>query len=329
MDGLISGAGTGATVGSAFGPLGTGIGAGVGALVGGLGNLIGTNSANKQNMKLQRQQQDFNVKLWNMQNAYNTPDAQKQRLLAAGINPWQMTNSANPSGTANTAPQSVAPAQVQPLNYGNAIMSGLSNMMQMMTTISQADKARADAELARENANNVHIMTPAQLGLTKAQTNQSVAAEGELQARGGLDNAQEGLLKDQDKLLYFETQLRYKYGDKLDKAQLDNITQSTKESAQHVNLMIDQGKLTRAQAVAALASAVESYAAAHHLNVDADQISVMTEPLVKSTNAKTNLLNWTGKSAQKDYNNYWKIKALDFGKGAFSTAVGGIIPFLK
>ena len=202
-------------------------------------------------------------------------------------------------------------------------------MMQMMTTISQADKARADAELARENAKNVHVMTPAQLGLTLANTKQSQAAEGELQSRAGLNDTQAGYVSDQDKLLYFETSLRQKYGDKLDQAQLDNITQSTKESAEHVNLMVDQGKLTRAQAIAALASAVESYAAAHHLNVDADQISAMTEPLVKSTNAKTNLLNWTGKSAQKDYKNYWKIKALDFGKGAFSTAVGGIIPFLK
>ena len=122
MADFLSGAATGAAAGSALGPVGTG----VGALVGGIGNLIGTNSANKQNMKLQKQQQDFNVQLWNMQNAYNTPEAQKQRLLAAGLNPWQMTDVANPSGSANTAPQSVAPAQVQPLNYGNAIMSGIS-----------------------------------------------------------------------------------------------------------------------------------------------------------------------------------------------------------
>lgn len=289
MADFLSGAGTGATVGSAFGPLGTGIGAGVGALVGGIGDLLGTNSANKQNMKLQKQQQDFNVQLWNMQNAYNTPEAQKQRLLAAGLNPWQMTNVANPSGSANTAPQSVAPAQVQPLNYGNAIISGLSNMMQMMTTISQADKARADAELARQNAQNVHVMTPAELGLTLANTKQSVAAEGELQSRAGLNDNQAALVDQQDKLLYFETSLRQKYGDKLDQAQLDNITQSTKESAEHVNLMVALGKLTKAQAAAALASAVESYASANHLNADTAQIKAMTEPLVQ--NVKANTLN--------------------------------------
>lgn len=287
MADFISGAGTGATVGSAFGPLGTGIGAGVGALVGGIGDLIGTHSANKQNMKLQKQQQDFNVKLWNMQNAYNTPEAQKQRLLSAGLNPWQMTNVDNPSGSATSAPQSVAPAQVQPLNYGNAIISGISNMMQMMSAMTQAEKARAEADLARENANNVHVMTPAQLGLTRANTKQSVAAEGELQSRAGLNDYQAGLASQQTKLLYFETSLRQKYGDELTQAQLDNITQSTKESAEHVNLMLAQGKLTRAQAVSALASAVESYAAAHHLNVDSRQIEAMTVPLVQNTKAKT------------------------------------------
>lgn len=329
MADFISGAGTGASVGSVFGPTGTVIGAGLGGLLGGIGDLIGTNSANKQNMNLQKQQQDFNIKLWNMQNAYNTPEAQKHRLLAAGLNPWQMANSSNASGVATSAPQSVAPAQVQPLNLGNAIMSGLSNMMQMMTSISQAYKARADADLAHENANNVRVMTPAQLGLTLAQTKQSVAAEGELQSRAGLNDTQAAYVNDQDKLLYFETTLRQKYGDALNAAELANITQSTKEMAEHVNLMVDQGTLSRAQAVSALASAVESYAAANHLNADTDQIKAMTAPLVRSTEEKSNLLHWNAKSAMKDYQNYWKIKALDFGKGAFSNAIGGVIPFLR
>lgn len=42
---------------------------------------------NSYNQMMMREQNAFNLDMWNKQNAYNHPEAQVQRLLAAGINP--------------------------------------------------------------------------------------------------------------------------------------------------------------------------------------------------------------------------------------------------
>ena len=48
-------------------------------------------TTNKENRRFaleqQRLQNQFNLDMWNRQNAYNTPAAQVQRLMAAGLNP--------------------------------------------------------------------------------------------------------------------------------------------------------------------------------------------------------------------------------------------------
>lgn len=88
--------------------------------------LFGKKKAYEYNKKLQEQQNEYNrqmaewqnrvnrqnaqwaydtefqnnVKLWNMENAYNTPSAQMQRLRSAGLNPY-MLNGTPPSNTAS------------------------------------------------------------------------------------------------------------------------------------------------------------------------------------------------------------------------------------
>lgn len=68
------------------------------SLLGGITGLIGQNSANATNLKIAREtnaanranqeyQNEWNLSMWNKQNAYNTPLAQRQRLEAAGLNP--------------------------------------------------------------------------------------------------------------------------------------------------------------------------------------------------------------------------------------------------
>ena len=54
------------------------------------GNVLGINSARNQirsNERIMREQNDFNVKMWRMNNDYNSPASQAARLKAAGINP--------------------------------------------------------------------------------------------------------------------------------------------------------------------------------------------------------------------------------------------------
>lgn len=72
-------------------------GLGSGFLSGGLGaigSIFSNNSQKKENQRnrefteyMYDRQYDNNIKLWNMQNKYDLPSAQKQRLLDAGLNP--------------------------------------------------------------------------------------------------------------------------------------------------------------------------------------------------------------------------------------------------
>ena len=99
----------------------------IAAAAGGLGavtGMIGNNQTNKTNIRLQREQQQFNAQQakqaneWNMQqwqreNEYNAPAQQMARLEAAGLNPNLMYGQGN-TGTASKltaeVPQGVAPA---------------------------------------------------------------------------------------------------------------------------------------------------------------------------------------------------------------------------
>ena len=51
-------------------------------------SLQATRETNAANLKLAQYQNDWNVAQWNRQNAYNTPQAQRQRYEEAGINPY-------------------------------------------------------------------------------------------------------------------------------------------------------------------------------------------------------------------------------------------------
>lgn len=49
--------------------------------------LMAQQAANKTNIQLAKENNDFNERMWNLNNQYNTPSAQVQRLIDAGINP--------------------------------------------------------------------------------------------------------------------------------------------------------------------------------------------------------------------------------------------------
>lgn len=71
---------------------------------------------NKYNLELAKYNQDRNIELWKMQNAYNAPAMQMQRFKDAGLNPNMIYNRSNEGGnitpsTASPSSQSVSPMQ--------------------------------------------------------------------------------------------------------------------------------------------------------------------------------------------------------------------------
>lgn len=125
----------GAAAGSSTGLWGAAIGAGAGLLGSFLG--IGSQKAtNKANLKMMREQNDFNAKqaeiqrTWQQQmlNQYGTAQAQAAQYRAAGLNPQLANISPQSVGTGATA-QASEPIPQQALNY-SGIGSSVQNSLQ-------------------------------------------------------------------------------------------------------------------------------------------------------------------------------------------------------
>lgn len=96
------------------------------SLIPGLGGYIGAHQQNAANKEMMEMQNQFNaeqselaynrtINLWNMQNAYNTPASQLQRLRDAGLSPYLAYSNAAAGGTASSmsAPSAVRSATMQ------------------------------------------------------------------------------------------------------------------------------------------------------------------------------------------------------------------------
>lgn len=94
-----------------MGNLGAGLQAGS-QFLGSVVNAISTGVQNKKNRKFATEQADKeyarNLEMWNMQNAYNDPGAQMQRLKDAGMNPYLMYDKGT-TGVSTSMPSYNAP----------------------------------------------------------------------------------------------------------------------------------------------------------------------------------------------------------------------------
>lgn len=131
-------------------PIGAVIGAGISAI----GSLVGNQMQNNANSNLNREnqlfqsgmlheQQNWSEKMWNKENEYNTPLAQRQRLLEAGYNPWISGSGGGMSNVSQTpsSPGSAPAPSPMPMRFDNPF----GNLPQVIN-----DAVRADAESANQ-----------------------------------------------------------------------------------------------------------------------------------------------------------------------------------
>ena len=151
------------------------IGAGA-SLVGGAMGALGQSSANKTNIRLQREQNawnerqaekanQWNLQQWERENLYNSPQQQMQRLEQAGLNPNLMYGQGNPgsaSSLKSEMPSSVAPARVNSsLQFlGNSLVPAISMYQdlqnkQAQLSVQQKQAALLDQEIAGKALDNV------------------------------------------------------------------------------------------------------------------------------------------------------------------------------
>lgn len=131
-----------------------------GAAVTALGNYAITAASNKRQYKFQQQAMDKqlaqNKELWDYQNAYNTPQAQMERLQAAGLNPRLIYGPGASGGSAGPIPSPEVPArQAAKGEVPNAMLIAL-----------QARQMDAQYQATRQNID----MMRTKAGLTEVQT---------------------------------------------------------------------------------------------------------------------------------------------------------------
>lgn len=122
----------------------------IGPIASTIGGAISTNKTNKNNMAINQMNNDFNaaeaqkardfqLDMWNRENAYNTASSQRQRLSEAGLNPYLMMSGSN-AGVASSAGSSAPAAATSPLSMQKQDFSGLTNSLSAALQIANQTK---------------------------------------------------------------------------------------------------------------------------------------------------------------------------------------------
>lgn len=116
-----------------------------------INNVLENKRAKEQrewNEQMQDKQNAWNVDMWNMQNAYNSPSAQKERMLAAGLNPLNYgMDSSNATELTSAQVNPYERASVQPIE--NPIAAGLN------ASLAQAQKENLQADTAKKGQETI------------------------------------------------------------------------------------------------------------------------------------------------------------------------------
>lgn len=154
-----------------------GIISGVGSLAGGLFSSSGSRYAarkqlqavretNQMNYQIAQQNNAFNEHMWNLQNDYNTPEKQRARLEAAGLNPYLMLDGSS-TGVAESAPSAdTSGTQVAPdiastvaggyQALGSSVSSAAGQIAQMVyqNDLQNANVAKTQADAQNSDLQN-------------------------------------------------------------------------------------------------------------------------------------------------------------------------------
>lgn len=153
-------AGVGSTLGAINPLLGF-----AGSIFGGLFGKKGQDSANAMNLQIAREtnqanrenqeyQNEWNLNMWNKQNEYNSPLAQRQRLEAAGLNPifYGLDGNGN-SGALQSAPFTAIPGAPMG-NSGQFLGEGIMNAAK---TAAEIDLIKSQAKKTNEETKGVSL----------------------------------------------------------------------------------------------------------------------------------------------------------------------------
>lgn len=223
--------------------------AGLGSAAIGAGTQIGTAMKSlKKNKAFAKYQYDLNMQAWREQMAYNSPAAQMQRLVEAGLNPNLVYGNGNVANQADSPPQYEAPRAdlTTSVDMSRHISAGLNlAMSQLQVRSIEADiasKRQAMLESAERTAGQAIKNAQGQFDLDLAKDlreNTLEASRLNLESiRSGIDRQTSEIALNDVRSGYFRSQ------QKLADAQAERL--KTLTSAEYENIKARTG-LTRAQ----------------------------------------------------------------------------------
>lgn len=123
-------------------------------------NLAIARETNAYNYLLASKQNDWNIEQWNRENAYNTPFAQRQRLLDAGLNPNLMLDGGD-AGNARGL-DSANYANAQPTTMQNPAQEKLGLLQSIQGVLQSANETAMQYAKQRSEIANLDSQTNAQ-----------------------------------------------------------------------------------------------------------------------------------------------------------------------
>lgn len=354
--------------------LGAGIIAGAGSLLGGLFSSVGSSSAarkqlqavretNRTNLQIAQQNNDFNERMWNQQNSYNTPQMQRARLEAAGLNPYLMMDGAS-AGVAESAPSAdTSGTQVAPdvgstiaggyQAMGNSISAAASQIAQMsyQSDLQQANVNKTNAEATNADLQNQYDSLRNQFAaaqfLTDLRLKQKQGDISEYEANFLRDSMQDRLdaVKFQNSLTGSQSSYYNQMSGLIDvqrqieQTNLDWLPREKQAglaaTLQNIQSMVSQMHLNYAQAKSAYAMAALNYASEAGLRIDNRLKGSTFDLAVKMAKNQVNTEYWTQNNAKLDYyignqgygDSHSPLNRFWRWTGASPAAAGGVIGY--
>lgn len=231
------------------------------SVVGGLLGSVGQSNANKANERINERNLEWQEQMWNKSNEYNTPKAQRDRLLKAGLNPLSF------SGMGQTPAQTVGTPQQLPMQnsmaaLGQGVSQGTMAAAQIENVRAQTDKVRQEALVTEQQKEQLQILNGIARKTADSEGKATIMenlvkynrAWAECQAYTECPDALKNALLDtwQDMSQkyvndFLEYQIRSVYQDKIQPKELEAIEQSIAASRAQVENIPIQNALTKRQ----------------------------------------------------------------------------------
>lgn len=251
-----------------FATIATPIIQGVANVGSGLFGWLNQRSVNKANFKMAEWQNARNIENWQMQNEYNSPLNQMERLKEAGLNPNLVYGQGSVVGNSASSPSPASAPRMEAYQMPQNMLGDLGSIMPALVQLQNMEKTREEIKNIKEVTN----LTRQQVEGTRLK-NLLMAFENE---------------KNEERKQYLSSMIYYEYA--LQGLQLDDLQSiiDFRNGPQTANVEADIAyKTAQTLATPILAAAQKVNAEANRKNADTNAYNAQTNRY----NAETNRYN--------------------------------------